>query len=118
MQNGKGDGNIFRRHFSLDDFGSLETVLIFWVTSIASLFIGGWIAIMNKDKRHLRYLLLLFFCVLLFAFLKHLFALMCFGHLSNVGRRPLWLEIISDSMGGATNCTLAALLLLLASGYC
>ncbi|VDO11969.1 unnamed protein product [Rodentolepis nana] len=118
MQNGKGDGNLFRRHFSLDDFGSLETVLIFWVASIASLFIGGWIAIMNKDKKHLRYPLLLFLCVLLFSFIKHLFALMCLGHLSNVGRRPLWLEIINDLMGGATNCALVALLLLLASGYC
>ncbi|KAL5961163.1 hypothetical protein TSMEX_011116 [Taenia solium] len=73
--------------------------------------------VMSKDKSHLRYPLLLFFGIFLFAFLKWLFALMCMGHLSNAGRRPLWLEIISDLMGGAANCALVALLLLLASGY-
>lgn len=118
MQNGKGSGNLFRRHFSLDDFGSLETVLIFWVASIGILFIGGWILITSKEKRHLLYPLLLFFGVFFFAFLKWLFALMCMGHLSNAGRRLLWLEITSDIMGGTANCALVALLLLLASGYC
>uniref|UniRef100_A0A158RAE0 Anion exchange protein n=1 Tax=Taenia asiatica TaxID=60517 RepID=A0A158RAE0_TAEAS len=73
--------------------------------------------VMSQDKSHLRYPLLLFFGIFLFAFLKWLFALMCMGHLSNAGRRPLWLEIISDLMGGAANCALVALLLLLASGY-
>lgn len=43
MQNGRGTGNLFRRQFSVDEFGSLETALIFWVASIATLFIGGWI---------------------------------------------------------------------------
>lgn len=51
---------------------------------------------MSKDKSHLRHPLLLFFGVFLFTFLKWLFALMCMGHLSNAGRRPQWLEIISE----------------------
>ncbi len=52
MQNGKGSGNLFRRQFSVDEFGSLETALIFWVASIATLFIGGWIIsrLINLDK--------------------------------------------------------------------
>lgn len=33
MQNGKGGGNLFRRHFSLDDFGILK-LLIFYPISV------------------------------------------------------------------------------------
>ncbi|EUB55110.1 Transmembrane protein [Echinococcus granulosus] len=78
----------------------------------------NWVYLTSKEKRHLLYPLLLFFGVFFFAFLKWLFALMCMGHLSNAGRRLLWLEITSDIMGGTANCALVALLLLLASGYC
>ncbi|VDM18543.1 unnamed protein product [Hydatigera taeniaeformis] len=154
MQNGKGGGNLFRRHFSLDDFGICNPTIssspfhefcIFnklflayrkfgnrfnllggfsWNAFYRRLDINSYAnrcligsTVTSKEKRHLRYPLLLFFGVFLFAFLKWLFALMCMGHLSNAGRRPMWLEIISDLMGGVTNCALVALLLLLASGY-
>uniref|UniRef100_A0A5K3FHX1 GpcrRhopsn4 domain-containing protein n=1 Tax=Mesocestoides corti TaxID=53468 RepID=A0A5K3FHX1_MESCO len=117
MQNGKGGGNLFTRHFSVDEFGSLETVLIFWVASIGTLFIGGWILITEKNTKILRIHFALFGGVLLFAFLKWLSALMCLGHLSNTGHKPAWLEIISDLMGGSSHSALVALLLLLASGH-
>lgn len=72
----------------------------------------------------------LFAGVLLFHFLKWLFALMVMGHVSNAGSKPQWLEILSrcnftalltpllagELMARASNCCLIGLLFLWASG--
>uniref|UniRef100_A0A0X3P7H0 GPR180-like N-terminal domain-containing protein n=1 Tax=Schistocephalus solidus TaxID=70667 RepID=A0A0X3P7H0_SCHSO len=85
LENGQVGTNLFRLHFPVEEFGTLEITIIFWMTSAGTLFLGIWLILIACRGKGTKMPLYLFGIILLLNFCKWLFSLTWAFHLANTG---------------------------------